>query len=91
MHDVAIYNKVLLLSYVIDDIKHLETEMAGTIDPSLMVEYREEMRGLVEELNVVSVRCIELLEVYLKDCREQDEPISLDYYRIYKELSKAKK
>lgn len=89
MYDPIIYNKIALLGHVIDDIKQLEADMVVTTDPSLLLEYKEEMHYLVEELNSVSFRCIALLEIYLDACKETNEPVLLDYYRVYKELSKA--
>lgn len=89
MYDPVIYNKITLLSYVIDDIRDLEEDMKGTSDPQLLMEYKQEMRELVTELNEVSSRCIVLLQEYLEECKKNDEPIMLDFYRVYKELSKA--
>lgn len=91
MYDSAIFNKIQLLSYVIDDIKQLDHDMKETTDPALLMEYREEMKSLVEELNSVTGRVLTLLEVYLNGCKETNEPINLDYYRVYKELSRAVK
>lgn len=90
MYDPVIFSKIQLLSYVIDDIKELEEDMKHTEDPSLMMQYKEEMRELITELNEVSTRCIILLEAYLEGCKETNEPVCLDFYRVYRELSKAK-
>jgi hypothetical protein len=49
------------------------------------------MKDLVEELNSVSARVLELIEAYLDGCKETNEPVNLDYYRVYKELSRAVK
>lgn len=89
MTDPIIFNKIQLLGYVIDDIRELEDIIRGTADPSLISQYREDMRGLISELNEVSSRCIILLGAYLDECKENNYPVSLDYYRVYKELSKA--
>ncbi len=89
MADPIIFNKIQLLGYVIDDIRELEDIIRNTADPSLIAQYREEMRGLITELNEVSARCIVLLSAYLEECKENNYPVSLDYYRVYKELSKA--
>lgn len=91
MYDPKILNKITLLSYVIDDIKDLEEDMRHTQDPSLIIEYKQEMKELITELNEVSTRCIVLLEEYLDDCKKTNEPVCLDFYRVFKELSKARK
>jgi hypothetical protein len=90
MYDEKILAKIRLLGYVIDDVKDLDNAISQTSDPSLLMEYKQEMRGLITELNEVSFRVIDLLDEYLADCREKGSPISLDYYRVWKELSKAK-
>lgn len=89
MYDAALFNKITLLSYVIDDIRELDEAMKATQDPSLLIEYKQEMRELVTELNEVSERVLVLVEEYMKECNDNDEPINLDYYRVYKELRRA--
>lgn len=89
MYDPTIYKKIQLLSYVIDDIKDLEVDMRSTQDPALLLEYKQEMKELVEELTEVSNRVISLVEVYLEACKETNEPVCLDFYRVYRELQKA--
>jgi hypothetical protein len=91
MHDPIIFSKIQLLGYVIDDIRELEDVIRNTGDPALVLQYREDMRGLIAELNEVSSRCIVLLAAYIEGCKDADYPISLDYYRVWKELTKAMK
>lgn len=90
MYDPIVLNKIQLLSYVIEDIKELEEDMKYTEDPSLLLQYREDMRELIAELNEVSSRCIALIEIYLQECKETNEPVCLDFYRVYRELNKAR-
>lgn len=90
MYDEKILNKIRLLGYVIDDVRDLDRAIAETSDPSLLMEYKQEMRELTLELNEVSFRVIDLLDEYLANCKETGEPISLDYYRVWRELSKAR-
>lgn len=91
MFNPIIHSKISLLGHVIDDIKHLEQQMLETSDPSLLLEYKQEMRDLIEELNTVSERCLHLIELYIRECDEQNVPVYLDYVRVYKELQKAKR
>jgi len=90
MYDEKILAKIRLLGYVIDDVKDLDNAILQTSDPSLLMEYKQEMRGLIKELNEVSFRVIDLLDMYLANCKETGEPVSLDYFRVWKELTKAK-
>lgn len=90
MYDDKILNKIRLLGYVIDDVKELDVAIAQTTDPALLMEYKQEMRSLITELNEVSFRVIDLLDQYLADCKETGEPVSLDYYRVWKQLSLAR-
>jgi hypothetical protein len=89
MYDEKILAKIRLLGYVIDDVKDLDNAILQTSDPSLLMEYKQEMRGLIKELNEVSFRVIDLLDMYLANCKETGEPVSLDYMRVRKELKKA--
>lgn len=49
------------------------------------------MNLLLDELNEVSSRCLTLIEVYMRECKANDVPVYLDYFRVHKELYKAKK
>jgi len=89
MYNTAIFKKIQLLSYVMDDIKELDDNIANTTDPSLLIQYRQEMTVLIEELSEVSLRILSMIEEYMEECKKNDEPIMLDFYRVYKQLSKA--
>ena len=91
MHNPIIFRKIQLLGYVISDIRSLERVMLDTSDPELLLMYRDDMKLLIAELNEVSARCLFLLKAYLEGCRETSYPVVLDYYRVYKELSKAER
>lgn len=89
MYDPVIYNKITLLSYVIDDIRDLEEDMEMVSDPELLLEYKQEMKELIIELNEVSTRCVSLLRDYIEECKKTNEPICLDFYRVFKELTRT--
>ena len=89
MQNKAVHNKIYLLGSVIDDIKALEQLMGQCEDPSLLIQYKQEMVGLKDELNEVGLRVIHLIEVYIEECKEQDVPVLLDYVRVLKELKKS--
>jgi hypothetical protein len=86
-----VHNKILLVGYVIDDIKELEVNIQETTDPELLLQYKQEMRALVDELNEVSQRCLQLIDIYVEECKEKNIPMLLDYLRVRNELKKAVK
>jgi len=89
MFDVTIHRKIELLGQVMDDIKEVETAIQLTTDPSLLKEYKDERRELICELDEIGNRCIVLLEAYVQDCKDNDIPVYLDYFRVLTELKKA--
>lgn len=89
MYNPSIHNKIELLGQVISDIKGVEADIQVTTDPSLILELTEEKNELIEELDMVGMRCIVLIEAYVQDCKDNDYPVYLDYYRVLKELKKA--
>lgn len=89
MYNSTIHNRIEHLGQVISDLKSCEDYLQRTFDPSLIQEITEERNQLVEELDVVGRNCIKVLEAYMEDCKEQNIPIFLDYYRVYKALLNA--
>lgn len=89
MYNYSIHSKIELLGQVITDIKELEAELQFINDPSLIEDLLIEKGELIEELDMVGMRCITLIEAYMMDCKESSIPIYLDYYRVLKELKKA--
>lgn len=89
MQNKIVHNKIYLLGSVIDDIKVVEQLMSECGDPSLLIQYKQEMKDLKDELNEVGLRVIQLIEVYVEECKEQDVPVLLDYVRVLKELKKS--
>jgi hypothetical protein len=89
MYNSSIHKKIQLLGYVMDDIAEVREMLSNCSDPSLILEYEEELESLIEELNEVAERCIYIIGVYVEACKENNEPVYLDYYRVYKELKKA--
>lgn len=89
MYNKSIHSKIEVLGQVISDIKEIEYEMQITNDPSLIEDLTEEKNELIMELDMIGVKCITLIEAYMEDCKDNDYPIFLDYYRVLKELKKA--
>lgn len=89
MYNHSIHSKIELLGQVITDIKEIEYEMQIVNDPSLLEDLIEEKNELIEELDMVGMKCITLIEAYMQDCKDNDYPVYLDYFRVLKELKKA--
>jgi len=82
-------SKIELLGHVIQDLKDIELAISIAADPSLLHEYETERKVLVQELNEVSSRCIVLLEAYMEDCKSQQIPPYLNYFRVLRELRRS--
>lgn len=89
MYNPSIHSKIELLGQVISDIKSVEMEIQIVNDPALINELREEKNELMVELDMVGMKCVTLIEAYMEDCKANDLPIFLDYFRVLKELRKA--
>lgn len=89
MYNQIVHSKIELLGQVIADIRDIELAISIVDDPSLIMEYQKERNDLIEELNSVSDRCLVIIEAYMEDCKDQQIPIFLDYYRVYRELKRA--
>jgi len=90
VYNPSIHKKIVHLGYVMDDLAEVRRDIANTTDPALLMEYNEELEVLIEELNEVGERVIYLIGIYIEECKETGAPVYLDYYRVYKELNKAK-
>ena len=82
-------SKIELLSHVINDLKDMELALGCAQDPALIHEYELERKALIQELNEVSSRCIVLLEAYFDDCKSQQIPPYINYYRVLRELRRS--
>jgi hypothetical protein len=82
-------NKIELLGHVIADLKDMELAISIVNDPALIMEYEIERKALIQELNEVSERCVVLIEAYMQDCKEQNIPPYLNYYRVLRELRRS--
>ena len=89
MYNLIIHSRIEVLGQVISDIKEVEYDLQIANDPSLIEDLTEEKNELIQELDAVGMKCITLIEAYMQDCKDNDYPIYLDYWRILKELKKA--
>ena len=89
MYNESIHKRIEHLGQVISDLKSCEADLQFTSDPALKQEINEEREALADELDMVGRNCIKVLEAYIEDCKEQNVPIFLDYWRVYKALLNA--
>lgn len=71
------------------DLKEVNDDISVTGDPSLILEYEEEKKVLFDELEDRAKDALYLLEAYIDDCKEQNLPVVLEYYKVFRELKKA--
>ena len=89
MNCPPIDSKIALLGYVITDLNDIELAISVVDDPALIHEYEQDRTALIKELIEVSNRCIILLEAYMQDCKEQNLPPYINYFRILRELRRS--
>lgn len=89
MFNPTIHSKISLLGQVISDIKSVEAEIQQVNDPALINELTEEKNELMVELDMVGINCITIIEAYMEDCKINDLPVYLDYFRVLKQLKLA--
>ena len=73
------------------DLKEVNTDIGTAGDPSLILEYEEEKKVLYKELEQEAMNALYLLEAYIDDCKTENIPIILEYYKVYRELSNARR
>jgi hypothetical protein len=73
------------------DIRSIQSDIEVTKDPALIFEYEEEQELLFDELEAHAQDAIFILEAYFQDCKEQNIPVMIEYYRVYRELSNARR
>ena len=89
MFNSTIHNRIEHLGQVISDLKSCEDYLQRTSDPALIQEITEERNQLADELDMVGRNCIKVLQAYMEDCKDQNIPVFLDYYRVYRALLNA--
>ena len=90
-YNSSVHRIVHNLAYVMANIIKLKQELDVVKDPELIIEYKQELQELIEDLDLVSDNCLYVIEVYINECKELGEPVNLDYYRIYKSLLNSKR
>lgn len=91
MYSPLIHNRIEHIGIIIEKIKALDEEYDMMSDSSDVDEdmYEEERTALVDQLDEAGAECILILEAYFQDCEDENIPVYLDYYRVYKALSES--
>lgn len=86
MYSPLIHSRIERVGIIIERIKELDNEFDIIDDESEFQNYEEERKELVDELDEAGADCLILLESYFEDCKEEDIPVYIDYYRVYRAL-----
>jgi hypothetical protein len=86
MYSPLIHRRIEYLSSIITRLKECTENIEVAGDPSLIMELEEERQGIAVEMVDAGQHCITLLEAYLDDCKTENIPVFLDYWRVYKAL-----
>lgn len=91
MRSSIIDKRLRYLEQLFIDLKEIQDDINMSIDPSLKLEYEEDKTVLYNDLEDHAQDALFLLEAYIEDCKEQNIPVVLEYYRIFKELDLARR
>ena len=91
MRSSIIDRRLLYLEQLFVDMKEIQTDIGLSHDPALKMEYEEDIRVLYEDFEDHAQDALFLLEAYIDDCKTEQIPIVLEYYRVYRELDNARR
>ena len=91
MRSSVIDRKLRYLEELFIDLKEINYDISLTGDPSLLLEYEEEKIVVFDEIEDHAQDALFLLEAYIDDCKTENLPIVLEYFRVYKELDIARR
>lgn len=91
MQSPIINKRINYLTELVLDLKEIQSDINNTADPSLILEFEEEKKLLFKELEDQAKNVIILLEAYFEDCKTENFPLDLSYYKVYKELQNARR
>lgn len=86
MYSPLVHARIERVGLIIERIKELDNEFDILDDESEFESYEEEREALVDELDEAGGECLILLESYFQDCEDENIPVYLDYYRVYRAL-----
>ena len=91
MRSAIIDRRLKYLEQLFIDLKEVQADINSSQDPALISEYEEERTVLFEDMEDNAQDVLFLLDAYLEDCKEQSLPVVLEYYKVHKELSYARR
>lgn len=91
MRSAIIDRRLMYLEQLFIDLKEIQDDINVTGDPALILEYEEDKEALYNDLEDHAQDALFLLEAYIEDCKLEQIPIVLEYFRVYKELSNARR
>ena len=91
MRSSIIDRRLSYLEQLFLDLKDIQNDIELAADPSLKLEYEEDMEALFIDLEENAQDVLFLLDAYFEDCKTENLPIVLEYYKIYKELDCARR
>lgn len=91
MRSLLIDRRLRYLEQLFIDLNEIQTDIYQTQDPSLKFEYEEEKELLFNDLEMHAQDALFVLEAYFDDCKINNLPVVLEYYRVYRELNNARR
>lgn len=91
MRSAIIDRRLMYLEQLFIDLKEIRDDISVTNDPALIMEYEEDANVLMNDLEDHAQDVLFLLDAYMEDCKNENLPIILEYYKIYKELNCARR
>lgn len=91
MRSSIIDKRLHYLQQLFINLEEIQDDINAAHDPSLKFEYEEDKEVLFNDLEDHAQDALFLLEAYLEDCKIENLPVVLEYYRIYQELDRARR
>ncbi len=91
MRSAIIDRRLMYLEQLFIDLKEIQDDINITGDPALILEYEEDKEVLYNDLEDHAQDALFLLEAYIEDCKAEQIPIVLEYFRVFKELDRARR
>ncbi len=91
MRSSLIDRRLRYLEQLFIDLREIQTDIYQSQDPSLRFEYEEEKELLFDDLEMHAQDALFVLEAYFEDCKNNNLPVVLEYYRVYRELNNARR
>lgn len=91
MRSSVIDNRLRYLQQLFFDMKEIQDDVSSSQDPALISEYEEEHEVLFRDMEERASEILYLLDAYFQDCKDNNYPVVLEYYSVFKELQHARR